>query len=605
MSRATPTEMAATIHTQQESVRPIMQKPVSAKSASGSMGPFLAGMLVVGFAIGLLSAWHGGVFTVGDDGVSYLDLSDAWRSHDWLTAANGCWSPGYPVLLAAMLAVTHPSAFWEPVVIRGLNVLLYVGAMFSFAFFWRELTRSVERRAAAMGTENKLPPRSWLLLGFALFLFFAVGFIGVSAVSPDLTLFVCVMLVGGILVRIRDGNVSWGLFAILGAVCAISYLIKAIMFPLTFVFLGVAFLTAGNKRRILPGLALTLAVFILISSPWILMLSRAKGRFTYSDVGKINYLWFASEGFNDYGYPFPWKPAPGEGTPLHPMRDLLASPHVFEFQAPFRGSYPLWDDPSYWYEGAKIPIHLKQQLRTIVNALNGYPHEVELQAALLVGALFLLLAAGVRAKRVLAAWYLILPAVTALSLYAISHGLVQNRYTGPFLPLLWAGLFSELYLLHLKENSRLLAPLSIAMAVILCFPLAVDLSYNLRQTARNIHARTFFEHSDADVADYLQKAGLLPGARLGYLQAPEDGTNKYWARLAKMTIVADMSFQDVPAFWEADSVTKAKVLAAFRSAGVQAIVAYRAPAGARSVGWEKVGTSDYYVFTGGDLARTH
>jgi 4-amino-4-deoxy-L-arabinose transferase-like glycosyltransferase len=601
MSRITQAEMAGSINTQQESVHPLSQVRLSAKPASGSLRPFLLGMLVVGFGIGLLSAWHGGVLSVGDDGVSYLDLSDAWRNHDWLTAANGCWSPAYPVLLAAMLGVSHPSAFWEPVVIRGLNVLLYLGAMFSFAFFWRDLTRSLERRAAAMGTENKWPQPSWWLLGFALFLFFAVQFIGVSVVSPDLALFACVSLLGGIMVRIKDGRMNWGLFAWLGALCGIGYLVKAIMFPLTFVFLGVAFLTAGNKRRILPRLALALAVFMLIGGPWILMLSRAKGRLTYSDVGKLNYLWFASEGFNDYGYPFPWKPAPGEGTPVHPMRDLLASPHVFEFRAPFRGSYPLWDDPSYWYEGAKVPIHLRQQLSTLVNALNGYPHIIELQAALMVGALFLMLAAGSRAKRALKAWYLILPAVTAFALYAISHGLVQNRYTGPFLPLLWAGLFAELYLLHFRENSRLLAPLSLAMAIILSLPLAVDLSYNLRQTARNVHARTFFEHYDADVADYLQKAGLHPGASLGYLQAPEDGTNKYWARLAKMTIVVDMSFHDVPAFWEADPATQAKVLAAFRDAGVQAIVAYKAPASARSTGWQKVGRTDYYVLTGGAL----
>jgi len=597
--------MGTSIDTRQESVHPALQVRPSEKPVPASLRRFLAGMVLVALALGVLSAWHGGVLSVGDDGVSYLDLSDAWRSHDWLTAANGCWSPAYPVLLAGMLSVSHPSAFWEPVVIRGLNFLLYIGAMFSFAFFWREQTRSVERRAAMMGTENKLPRRSWFLLGFALFLFFGVEFIGVNLVSPDLALFACVLLVGGIMVRIKDGSLSWGLFAWLGAVCAIGYLIKAIMFPLTFIFLGVAFLTAGNKRRILPRLALTLAVFTLIGVPWILMLSRAKGRLTYSDVGRLNYLWFASEGFNDYGYPFPWNPAPGEGVPVHPMRDLLASPHVFEFRAPFRGSYPLWDDPSYWYEGAKVPIHLRQQVRTIVNALIGYFRIVEMQGALLVGALLLMLAAGPRVKRVLKAWYLILPAVTALALYAISHGLVQNRYTGPFLPLLWAGLFAELYLLHLKENSRLLAPLSLAMAIILSLPLAIDLSYNIKQTTRYIVDHTFFEHHDAEVADYLQKAGLHPGDSLGYLQAPEDGTNKYWARLAKMTIVADMSFQDVPAFWQADPTTRTKVLAAFRDAGVQAIVAYKAPASASSTGWRKVGSSDYYVLAGDELASAH
>jgi hypothetical protein len=99
------------------------------------------------------------------------------------------------------------------------------------------------------------------------------------------------------------------------------------------------------------------------------------------------------------------------------------------------------------------------------------------------------------------------------------------------------------------------------------------------------------------VADHLQRVGLHPGDSLGYLQAPEDESNKYWARLAKMTIVADMSFQDVPAFWGADATTQAKVIAAFHDAGVKAIVAYKAPASARTTGWQKVGSSDYYVLT--------
>src|ERR1022692_57641 len=217
MSRITQAEMSGTINTQQESVHSIREVRLPARSTTGSLRRFLLGMLLVGFAIGLLSAWHGGILTVGDDGVSYLDLSDAWRNHDWLTAANGCWSPAYPVLLAAVLSVSHPSAFWEPVVIRGLNVLLYLGAMFSFAFFWRELTRSVDRRAAAMGTENKLPRRAWFLLGLSLFLFFGVEFIGVTAVSPDLTLFACVALVAGIMVRIKDGSLNLGPFAWVGA----------------------------------------------------------------------------------------------------------------------------------------------------------------------------------------------------------------------------------------------------------------------------------------------------------------------------------------------------------------------------------------------------
>jgi len=595
--------MATVISSREESVpavAPILGSRENTTNSSRRL--LLLSMLAVALLVGLVSAWHGGSFTVGDDGVSYLDLSDAWRNHDWVTAANGCWSPGYPVLLAATLTLVHPSAFWEPLVIRGVNFLVYVGAIFAFAFFWKELTRSLARRAAAVGLEEELPNLSWLVLGFAFFLFFGGEFVGVSLVSPDLALFACVMLAIGMIIRVRDSRMNWALYATLGAVCAIGYLFKAIMFPLTFVFLGVAFLAAENKRSVAPRLALSFAVFILIASPWIWMLSHMKHRLDYSDVGKLNYLWFASEGFEDYGYPFPWKPAPGEGTPVHPMRDLSASPHVFEFRAPFRGSYPLWDDPAYWYEGAKIPFHFRQQLRTIERSIVGYFTIIEREGALLTGALFLLLAAG-RRKAVLNAWYLVLPAAIALTFYAISHGLVQNRYMAPFLPIMWAAVFGELCLLHLKTNSRLLPPLLIAMAVIFCLPVVLNLSADVLQSARKIHSRTYFDHYDADVANYLQSIGVHSGDSLGYLQAPEDGTNKYWARLARTTIVADMSFQDVPAFWQADVPTQNRVFAAFRDAGVKAIVAYNAPASARNMGWVKVGTTNYYVLSGSNLAK--
>lgn len=596
-------EVKESTSTGRELSRPAVQLTLCSRSESKqSFHAFLGALLLIALVIGVILAWNGGDFSVGDDGVSYLDLSDAWRTHDWTTAANGTWSPAYPWLLAAALGLFHPSALWEPIAIRGVNLLIYIGAMLSFAFFWRELTRSVDRRSLSFGEEFQLPKRAWFMLGFALFIFFAAGFIGIHLVSPDLALFGAVFLVGAILVRIKDGDVRWSTFGCLGGACALGYLIKTLMFPMASVFFVAAFLITRDKRRATVRLALALAIFVLISTPWILMLSRFKGRFTYGDAGRINYLWFASEGFNDHGYPFPWKPLPGEGTPLHPMRDLLESPHIFEFKAPFRGSYPLWDDPSYWYEGAKVPFHINQQLHTIARALEGYIHIIELQSALLVGTLFLLIAGKSWNKgAVSSSLYLVLPAVTALALYAISHGLVQNRYTAPFLPLMWAALFAELYLLHLKENVRMLAPLSLAMVIILLVPVVPPIAGDILNTVRKLHAQTPFDHYDADVANYLYRMGLRPGDSLGYFQAPEDGTNKYWARLAKMTVVADMSFQDVDGFWKADASTKTRVVEAFEKAGARAIVAYGVPETERARGWQRVGQTSYYVLPCGDL----
>ena len=561
---------------------------------------FLVGMLLVVLAIGVIAAWDGGNMEVVDDGTSYSDLADAWLSHDWNTAANGYWSPAYPWLLAGALRIFQPSLYWEPVVVRGVNLFAYLVALLSFTFFWRELTRSINRRATAMELKNVLPQRSWLLLGVALFTFCAVGLIRVQSSTPDMCLSAAIFSIATILVRMKN-EMSWTLFAWLGVVLGLGYLIKAVMFPMAFVFLVAAYIAVGNKRQGVLRLVLTSAVFVVISGPWILLLSHAKGRFTFGDSGKLSYLWFVNQDFSDVGYPFPWNGSAEEGTPRHPMRELLASPHVFEFSAPYRGSYPLWNDPSYWYEGAKVKFHLKQQMRTVRRSISRYIQIFERQSTLLAGTIFLLLV-GRSWKGVLSSsWYLLLPAITGLALYGLV--LVNNRYIAAFLVLLWSGLFAELYLLHLKGHFELLAPLSLAMAVTLSMPLGLPIAADILQTVRKLHVHSPIDNYDADVAAHLREMGLRPGDRLGYFQAPQNGTKKYWARLAKMTIVTDMSYQDVDGFWQSDPATQARVIEAFGSTGVRAIVAFDVPAAARKMGWQKVGKSDYYVLPCCDLRQ--
>jgi len=62
-----------------------------------------------------------------------------------------------------------------------------------------------------------------------------------------------------------------------------------------------------------------------------------------------------------------------------------------------------------------------------------------------------------------------------------------------------------------------------------------------------------------------------------------------------VTIVADMPYQDVDEFWQGKAGVQQRVVAAFRSAGAKVLVAYKVPQAARGAGWQKVGTTDYYV----------
>ena len=62
--------------------------------------------LLVAVALGLIEVW---VFrhNIKDvDGISYLDMGDAYLRGDWMTAINGLWSPFYAWILGlSMLAL--------------------------------------------------------------------------------------------------------------------------------------------------------------------------------------------------------------------------------------------------------------------------------------------------------------------------------------------------------------------------------------------------------------------------------------------------------------------------------------------------------------------
>src|SRR6476660_7526917 len=47
------------------------------------------------------------------DGISYLDMGDAYLRGGWGMLVNGHWSPLYPWLLGVAKALIKPSAYWE------------------------------------------------------------------------------------------------------------------------------------------------------------------------------------------------------------------------------------------------------------------------------------------------------------------------------------------------------------------------------------------------------------------------------------------------------------------------------------------------------------
>src|ERR1700728_3260585 len=74
--------------------------------------------------LGLVQSWANR-FYMGNDGVSYLDMSDAYLHGDWHTAINGSWNPLYAWLIGVGFLVFRPSPYWEYPVVQLVHFMVY------------------------------------------------------------------------------------------------------------------------------------------------------------------------------------------------------------------------------------------------------------------------------------------------------------------------------------------------------------------------------------------------------------------------------------------------------------------------------------------------
>ncbi|MFZ0318269.1 MAG: hypothetical protein WAL56_04010 [Candidatus Sulfotelmatobacter sp.] len=521
------------------------------------------------------------------DGISYLDLGDSFARHDWANALNAWWSPVYPWILGIVVNLVKPSPRFEFPLVHIVNFFMFLATLAAFRFFLHRLIKFCsEPRESDPGT-SPLPEWSLILLGYAIFLWTSLEVVSIYGVGPDLMVMLCICLLGGALLGLRQ-NPSLRRFVFFGLVLGIGYWVKTILLPLGVFSLLCSYFWKPSSRSWRIGIATAALVFLCVTTPLILLLSKQKGRFTIGETGRLNYA----------RYVFPrmswsnWQgEIPGGGKPVHPTRQIMTHPPVFEFDGPVPGTYPPWTDPSYWNEGVHPRFRLKPQLQVLAETI---PSEVRIllreQPDLVVGVIvFALLGGQLWWAGLRKLWSLV--AICLVGMAAYVPLVVNDRYLGGFVLLLFLAILAAVRLRPADQRCAAY----VAVAVFITMTLST-LDLTVRYVTHhlvNSGAGPNSTMEDLAAAEQLIHSGTRPGDKVAVVS--DDGPGIYWARLAKLRIVAEVGRGGATEnFWDLPDERKHRVYDALATARARLVVA-RCPA--KTVeGWEQISGTSTCVF---------
>jgi len=573
-----------------------------------STTPFWA----IALLLGLVQAWANR-FYMGNDGVPYLDMADAYLRGDWHTALNGYWNPLYAWLIGLDFMIFRPSPNWEYPVVELLNFGIYVLTVASFEYFLRGWL--------ALRREDEVAVR---VIAYGLFLWSSLILIGVWTVNADMLVAACFYAVLGLLLRARDAETASSVTPILlGVTLAAGYYSKAVMFPLGLVMLLISWIVLRWRRALIAA-----CVFGLLSAPLIAGVSRATGHLTFGDTGRLNYAWYV----NGVAFRY-WQGGPVQaGQPQHPVRISLDSPRVYEFGGDFpEVTYPIHYDASHWYEGLRVwfdPRLLASAMRSNLEwTLNRL---VRQGGGFLLGwgICFLLYKNKARILENLAAtWPAWSASIAGILLYTAVH--METRLIGAFVVVLLLAAYTAIDV----PGERLATGI-----VVVGLLWAIVGSAGLTQGARDRLERGIVANASGQPAMGLQKPGAHPRDVLWQVTAGlqklglhtsnaswqaaaglqelglhandkvgsvcwSNRKNVLWARLARAHIVAEPDL-DVD-FWRLSEVDQRRVLMALVRSGASMAVSDETPLDpTRAVGWRQAGSTSYYAYSLAQLSET-
>jgi hypothetical protein len=137
-----------------------------------------------------------------------------------------------------------------------------------------------------------------------------------------------------------------------------------------------------------------------------------------------------------------------------------------------------------------------------------------------------------------------------------------------------------------SESRRIVAAVLVGASLVLASSPAVLTAQRLLTSPGNWNA-------DYEIASGLLAMGLRAGDHVGTLGWAYDA---YWARLARVRIVAETPQPDVVDFWSETPEKRRAVYDAFRKAGARLLLTEWVPATATADGWRAASAAGWYAY---------
>jgi hypothetical protein len=560
--------------------------------------------LLIAFALvtlvmtfGTVEDWFGDTI-YGADGIAYIDNATAIRHGDWATALNPYWSIGYPLVLAATRWMFPEGWAGEWLAVHVVNLVIFAATYAGFLYFLQTALAYAARRG---GTRQPLAESPGLFaVGSLIFLEWQIQTKQVSQMTPDLLIsglfFVLIAL--SLQFCQRPATQSAGL---MGLTAGLGYIAKAAFLPISAIVFFCVLLrifTQSHAERYssVTKLAWFAPAAAMLALPYILALSLTLGKFTLGESGSLNYAWTVNKLTHWH-----WTGGPAAfGEPLHPVRLLSTSPHVYEYAEPIHVTYPPFYNPYYWYEGYHHFFAIRNQVAAIRSNLFNLstlffstpraPTKFWSTIALLIVAAIAFTDRAELGKRLRALWPLYLPPLLGIAMY--TSVFLEARYVTGFLIVLIVTLLLALFVPTPVIGKRAGALILVVISLISLTYLFIDARHTLGRAWRDA---PYFNDEEWRIGFYLTGSGIAPGTRVAMVKE-EHGIQTTWAFVAGLRVVGQIGNQDFKEEQQAQDLQlflnrpelQQTVFELFRKSAAEIVVALNLPQPPKGDGWTQV-----------------